>query len=381
VEGLVQQSLLRVEPDAAADPRLGMLETIREYAQGQLSVSGEATLLRRRHALYFSTLAGRAAPYLFQAEQAHWLARLEADHDNLRGALQWAIEHDPEVGLRLAGALWWFWWSHGHLGEGRRWLEVVLDRGRGLAAVFRVPAVHAAGAIALHQGDYGAARAWLEEGLALFRNLGDPSGVAMSLTHLGTLAEHQDDDERAIALFVESLALYRALQDGRGTAFVLNRLGEVARARGDHRRARELYTESLTLRREQEDKGAVVWSLHNLGYIALNEHDPATGCALFTEALTISRALEEPWAIALCLAGLAASTDAAASPERAGTLYGASEALREACGARLWPADRADYERGLAACRRRAEAASFEASWAGGRSLSLKQAVAYALGG
>ena len=124
---LVDKSLLRVTEGTDAEPRFSMLETIREYALEQLAASGQAETLRRQHAAYFLALAEAIVPQLIEPQEARWLARLEEEHDNLRAALQWFVDHDEtEKAARLAAALRWFWDTHGHVGamEGRAtWLQ------------------------------------------------------------------------------------------------------------------------------------------------------------------------------------------------------------------------------------------------------------------
>src|SRR5581483_7582102 len=176
VASLVDKSLLRTE--GGHEPRLGMLETLREYAGERLEAAGETGRLREAHAAYYLALAEEAEPYLRGAQQATWLARLEDEHDNLRAALQWALQQgDAATGLRLGGALWRFWYLHGHAGEGWRWLTQLLalpgdDAGDDLARA-RAQALSGAGTFAELRGDHAGAQALLEESLAIRERLGD----------------------------------------------------------------------------------------------------------------------------------------------------------------------------------------------------------------
>jgi len=116
---LVDKSLLRQEAPSSSEPRFRMLETIREYALERLEESSEAESLRLRHANYYLSLAQQAQPALRGPRAARWLEQLEAEHENLRAALSWAVEADErDVGLRLAGTLGEFWEMRGHLSEG-----------------------------------------------------------------------------------------------------------------------------------------------------------------------------------------------------------------------------------------------------------------------
>src|SRR5262249_45344400 len=137
---LIHKSLVGADT-TGAEARYRMLETIREYARARLAARSETAASGARHLRYYQALAEQAPPELTGARQQEWLTRLEADHDNLRAALAWAIEQaSAEFALRLAGALWRFWWVRGHLSEGRRWLEAALalaDQALGDAAATR----------------------------------------------------------------------------------------------------------------------------------------------------------------------------------------------------------------------------------------------------
>ena len=145
---LVDQSLVAAEAGETASYR--MLETVRHYARYQLIASGEADMMAGRHLAYLVGLAERADPELRRSDQARWMARLEAEHDNLRAGLDWALGHEPQTGMRLAGALAWYW-LFGHQQEGRRWLAAALaaaddrptlDRGRALLAMALLDSFH-----------------------------------------------------------------------------------------------------------------------------------------------------------------------------------------------------------------------------------------------
>ena len=159
VSSLLDKSLLRQEEGPKGEPRFVMLETIHEFAREKLEQSGEAEEIKRAHAQYFLTLAEEAYPELKGANQLGVARALEAEHDNMRAALTWALERkEVEVALRLGGALWWFWSIRGYYSEGRRWLEEALAiEGRGLPEV-RAMALAGVGWLAWDQGDYDRAQ-------------------------------------------------------------------------------------------------------------------------------------------------------------------------------------------------------------------------------
>jgi predicted ATPase len=339
---LVDKSLLR--QDAQADPHAGnleprvvMLETIREYAWERLTASGEAEALRRRHAAYFLALAESAEPALLGPDQAVWLARLESEHDNARAVLRWAVESaEFEHGLRLAGALWRFWQVRGHLSEGVRWLETLLARdeagGRRVAAPVRARALKGAGVLAYRQGDYGQAATWLEESLALQRDLGNPEGIAAALNNLGLVAYDLGDYARAAALHAESLALRREVGDTWGSAISLNNLGLVARRQSDYGRARALFEESLALHRELGDEGGSTLALLNLGDVARIQGDHERALGLLEESLALTRQLGDTGHQALALLILGAVAREQGSYGRAAAWLEESLALTRQAG-------------------------------------------------
>jgi predicted ATPase/DNA-binding SARP family transcriptional activator len=319
---LVDQSLVRqtAGPDGAA--RLGMLETIREYARERLEFSGEAEAARRRHAAFFLSLAGEAAPELSGPDQAAWMDRLEIEHNNLRQALTTYHEHDEgEDELRLAAALWRFWWQRGFLHEGRQRLEQALAREADVAKEIRATAHDGAGALAEAQGDLAAAAIHHEAALALRRELGDRRGEARALTDFGIIADKMGDPERAMQLFAAALAIARAEDDRPQLAACLANLGFVSLDQGDHQRAASSFKESLDLFRELGDQRNLSYVLGGLGNLAFLNGDYAGAATLQEESLNVLRELGDRQGMADALADLGHAVQRQGELARAEELY------------------------------------------------------------
>jgi non-specific serine/threonine protein kinase len=378
---LMRKSLLRArQSDESAEPRLGMLEMVREYAGEQLARSGEEPAVAARHCAWCLALAEEAEANIRGPDQRALLDRLEAEHDNLRAALNWC-QLDPgrgEVGLRLAGALGWFWRLHGHMTEGRRWLDAALRARQGVLDRARPRALNGAGLLACGQGDYRRARQLLEESLVVAQSLGDRAAIAWAHHTLGRVGFGERDLERGTADFERSNELFRALGDMGGTAYSLFFWGCLARETGDQQHARALHAECLARARQVEDAWLLSFALSINGNQAWLVGHFARAEALYREGLVLSRDIRAKWGIAECLWGLAGLAAAQGHPERAARLYGAERALRVAIGAVVL-GDMSRFERDVAAARTALGDARFEALAAEGRALALERAIAYGL--
>ena len=376
---LVEQSLVRVEPNES-NTRYGMLEPVRQYALERLQESDEEERVRARHAAFFLALAERAEPELRKPDQLEWLELLEMDHDNLRAALSWAVEHGhDETGLRLCVALQRFWSVRGYLEEGRRWLETALSACPSAEPSIRARALHAIGRMALEQGDRTLADRVLQESLELCRSLGDKGGMAASLQGLAEVALWERDYERAAMLCTESVALRREIDDRQGLATSLNISGLVETHRGDYERALGLHEEGLTVARQAGDTWSLAVHLDNLGWATLGQGDQERAARHFGEALKLNSELGEKWLSADCLDGLARVASVQGSPVRAARLWGAAKAASEAIGALAAPLDQTAYDWHVAAARAQLDEEAFDTAWTEGRSLTFEQAVEYAL--
>jgi predicted ATPase/class 3 adenylate cyclase len=380
VESLVEKSLLRQEEGPEGEPRFVMLETIHEFAREKLEESGEAEEIRSLHAQYFLALSEEAEIGVTAAARSEWLKRLETEHDNLRAALSWSLERgQAETALRLAGALGEFWMTRGHLNEGAGWLESALSYSDGIPAPVRAKALDLAGSIENYRGEHERAESLLEEGAALYRELGDKRGLAPVLNSMGHTAADLGNWGRAEALYRESMDLGRELGDEERVYSALNNLGWAALCQEDYERATELCRESLALAESIGRRDLLRHGGLNLGWASLGQGDHVSATAHFREGLAFFREGGDQVNIVEVLEGLAGAAGMQGKGERAARLYAAAQALRETIGAPLLPGDRPRYERHVAAARSGVERAAWEAAWEEGQTMSAEEAIAYAL--
>jgi non-specific serine/threonine protein kinase len=418
---LVDKSLVILEwPNEAG--RYRTLETVRQYASEKLVSSGETQRLRDEHVRYFLSLAEAAVPHLRGSGHLKWLRRLEGEHDNLRTALGWSVESEPHLALRLAGALWGFWFHLGHSVEGYEWALRTLQAAPDAPARDRMRGLYTAADFAgLRLGRLSEAIALAEESLALGRETGDALAVAISLHQLGIVAIYRGNYDEAERLCQEGLAVARAaheswpagflLQDiglirvalgadeaaerffmaalethrERGddwpNTYILRDLGSLAERRGDAERAESLYRQSLSLALEYGDRPVISYDLVCLGRLALRGGELATASQQLTESLRMEWGMASTSDMPEPLDLLAELVLAQDDPLRAARLAAAADAVREELKLVLSPAETGDHDRLLAAVRDRLAPAAFEAAWAEGRALGLDRAVAYALSG
>ena len=377
---LVVKSLVVTEATGDGGVRFRMLEPVRQYAWERLVESEEGDAVRRRHAEFFLGLAEEAEPELMGPRHGAWLERLEREHDNLRVALSWSLERgETELGLRFGGTLGGFWGMIGHLQEGRRWLEAALVNRRVAPVGVRAKAVSGAGRIAWEQGDYEQAQALSEEGLELFRELGDTPNVAATLSSLGWAALFNYELERASALLEEAIALQRALGDTVSLVRTLPLLGMVAAVQHDYERAAALHEEGLALSRRIEDKLGISMSLGQMAIASLIQGSHEQTRVLCGEGLELSRRLKATRITTAHLQVLAASIGAQRRSVHTARLWGAAEGLREAIGTVLAPVERYVLEPYIAAARAQVDEAAWETALAEGKAMTLEQAVEYAL--
>jgi diguanylate cyclase (GGDEF)-like protein len=330
---LVGKSLVVLDEQAAA-PRYRMLETIRQYAREKLLEAQESEQLRDRHLNYYMHLSERAEPSLLGARRAIWVRRLEAEHDNIRAALERASEQSVETARWLAGTLRWFWYFGDHLNEGQAWFGRVLALDedatpkRGLAR-----ALCGAGMVSANLGATDEARPWLEQSIALLRALGERELMTESVFSLGYALVQVGQDERACALFADHEALLRASAIPMILGWSLSYWGRaLAHARGDYAAARALHDESVAVGQAAQDPAILATAFMNLGHWAAEQGDYASGQRYHGESLARRRQAGTQLHIAISSHYVADMLSMQGAYQEAQPLYAEALALSRALG-------------------------------------------------
>jgi predicted ATPase/class 3 adenylate cyclase len=377
LSSLVDESLIRAD-EPNGQPRFSMLETIREFGQEQLSAAGELELARRRHSEYFLKLALEAEAHLTGADQGEWLGGLDREHGNMRAALRWAIDTaQPGPAQQAAGALWRFWQQHGHLAEGRRWLDeiVAMPSGR-LPTAARGKALTGAGGIAWWQIDHPAARAFYDEALAVERQVGEPARIAEALYNDAFALGAAGDLEAANRLLEESLTLYRQVDNEPGVARALVMLVLPDAQAGKWELVIARIEEAVSIWRRLGERLQLAFDLTWLAfaYGRAGRRQDAHRAAI--EALSIFREADNATGIALAFQDLAFLAVWEGRPGDALRFAGAADSLRERIGGGP-PAGFGGMLEGDPAAEARSQMGDAEAerSWQEGRSLDVEGAL------
>jgi predicted ATPase/class 3 adenylate cyclase len=381
LQTLVEHSLVRAE-EIGGEPRFSMLEAIREYAAERLAEGGDEASMQAAHAAAFLEVAETHRRLVLGREGARHLDRLERDHDNLRGALRWAIDAgEAEIALRMAASLWRFWQLRGHLAEGRQWTEaaLALAMSRSDLAALRSAALVADGGLLYWQADLVASTARYAEALSLARAVDDASRIVEALGNLGMMIASTGRTSEAATMFAEGMPLAEASGDRDALAILL--FGDAYRLAVEGRLDDSYagFERAATLFREV---GNVYWeatSLHGLGQVRRLASDAASAEPLYREALIRLNGLADRAGVAVELDLLAVTAIMLGDPVRGMRLAGAAAGLRDALGAGQW-LELQVYRPPTDMALELLEPVVAREALAEGRSWSLAAAVAYALG-
>jgi predicted ATPase len=319
---LLDKSLVRRDGD-----RFSMLETIREFAAERLEESGDEDELRRRHATYLAELAEASQEHLFGPEDKPLREQFRVEWDNVRAALTWAVEnHEPELGLRLAGGLTMSWLDRNLAVEGERWLRALLEGPGPVADAVRGRALITAATVAGVRGDFDQAAAWGMDALEYFRTAGSESGLAWSLTTMAYLRLDRGDLEQAAEMLDEAEALQRSIGSSTGIRRIMHLRGQQAAAAGDIERARRVLREAGELSRAEDDLFSAASTFHSLGDVELDAGEIEAAERAYRDALRSAWDCEADRLVCYCLAGLAAVAAGRGDGRRAALVWGFAEA-------------------------------------------------------
>ncbi|PTR30191.1 putative ATPase [Rhodococcus sp. OK519] len=382
VASLVDKSILTAEKTGTT-VRYGMLETLRDYGQERLEESGECGRFRGRHRDWYLHLAEDAEAHWIGPRQPETVARLTRERANLRDALEFSVTDsaEGEAGVRMANALFPFWFCRGMLGEGRHWFARVLAASDDGPDFRRIAALAAASQFAGMQEDFAAGTALVTEADRLAAEIGDPVADAIVSHARGRQALYRGELTEAIGHFERAVGPFRSLTDPHRLIWALLALGLVAGMDGDIGRARACHEEVLAITRSRGESQCRARAMFLLGLTWWRQGGYDRATALFTEALALSVQVDDRFAGAGCLESSAWGAALARDGERAAVLSGAAESLRQAMGVPpvLIPTMMLFHEE----CRRRCRALlgerAFEGAFTRGGALEFADAVDYAL--
>lgn len=334
---LVERSLVAME----AGGRYRLLEIVRQYAQEKLAASGEAAGLAKRHFDFYLGLATEARSGLVGPEQAKWLARLDAELENLLLAHGWAAGSTESAapGVLLVSALKFYWINRGLLELGKRTTLEALRR-PGVSDASRCKGLFHAGQIAYFMGRYAEARESLRESLELADRVGDQRTMAAALQPLGLAAMGEGDRPAARAYLEQAVRLART-RDPREVAAALSALALLLRLEGKNDEARLTYEEVLAISRDLGDRESEIIVLINRALIAMGAAELQTARADLADALALAAPLGSARIDQCLLDACAALASLEEQPERAARLFDAAECRARETGMRRDPADEA----------------------------------------
>jgi predicted ATPase len=293
---LVDRSLLRPHEhqlDGRGEPRVNVLETLREFGLERLAAHNEADQLHRRHAAYYLALAEAAETEIGEPKRTFSGSGLEEDHDNLRAALDWSLRQgDGATGLRLVAALWRFWAERGYLSEGRRWLREVLELPADAAtdaSGVRTRALLGAAHLAVEHGFLDEAGPLSTQAVALAQNLADRRLVVAALNTQGLLACQRGAYEEAARRHDEALALASMIGERAGVAAALTGLANAAGRTGNRNRTKGLFEQTLVEYRAIGNMRGIADTLKSLCFLAMYASALSEAEQLGTEAISYLR--------------------------------------------------------------------------------------------
>ena len=378
---LVDKSIL-IADDHGGRTRYHMLETIREYGRGRLRESGTEAAVRTRHTDHFERMVEQAREEFFGPDQKRWMARIQDEHSNIRTVLEYALTEPGRAatGLKIAGALWFFWIASGLTEEGRHWLERLLKLDAA-PNTWRNRALWACAYLCILQEDRACAEARIAECRRNAEETGDAESVAWAAQLCGIVAMSVGDLAGARGYLEDGLARHRACADDIGAVDTMFYLAAVVALLGEPRWAAALCEEALALCDSRGERWLKSYMHWDLGLVAWQLGDCTRAAASGRDGLRLAREFNEQWAIAFCVELLAWAAHVEIKHRRAAYLLGCADGIWHRIGAPLFGMRhlRRYHEQCTSTVRTALGAAAFEAEFGKGKQAGLDQAISVAL--
>ena len=380
IESLIDHSMVKRmmlepgSPDQQKEPRFYFLETIREYALARLEASGEREAARRRHAEYYLAMAERVEQKLYGRDQSPAVSMLILEQDNLRAALEWAIErHEAELVQRMCGALGIFWEARTSFQEAHRWIDVALNMTGQVSPTIRAKLLMAASRLALWEVACERSRELAGEALALYETVGDEAGKTHAIFQIGDTWHMQGEYTRAAPYLEQSARELHELGDLRTYAFALSRLGAIAILENDFPQAWARLNEALPLLRQYSEPGLLTVSLVYLGVLAVVQGDLKQSASYLHEGLLLAQKTGNRFMLAADLIAFGCLLGITQGPSYAAKVCSAAEALFASLNTALPVAYGPLYNTYLSGVKSQIDELTWATWWDEGKALSAEE--------
>lgn len=378
---LVEKNLVISREDFTGEPRFTMLETVHAFARELIEGTDEGDQLRHRHAAYFTELMMVAAEEMRTGKQIYWFDRLQAEQENLRSILSWSLNGaHVEYGLKIAHGMMDYWFYYGRGVEGRRWIELALDKSPESKPLLRAGVLQSAGRITYVIGNPKEARQYQHEALELYKEAGEERKIGWTLMDLGIMyLENEGEIKQGIAYAEQGLEILRSIDDKPGMASALNILGELTRVLGDDAASKRYYEESLAVVKETGERWREAMLYSNLCYLACHGQDFELALQHIRKAIQLVQEINNEYWFAYLLGTAAGPAAGLGRWEDAARLLGASDGLYEKLGSMNQPADQVEHESMEANIRTELGGQAFEAAWEAGHEVPTDEMISFVL--
>ncbi len=380
IEALIDHSLVKRvmlesgSTDEHQDPRFYLLETIREYALRQLEASGELEAAQLRHAEYYLALAERVEPKLYGRDQSSAVAMLTLEQDNLRAALEWAIEGDEtELAQRLCGALGIFWEARTAFQEAHRWIDVALEMPGQVSPTIRARLLMAASRLALWEVACERSRELAGQALALYEVLGDEAGKTHAIFQIGDTWHMQGEYVQAAPFLEQSAHRLYEIGDMRTYAFALSRLGAIAILENNFPQEWTRLNEALPLLRQYSEPGLLTVTLVYLGVLSVVQGGLKQSASYLHEGLLLAQKTGNRFMLASDLIAFGCLLGITQGPSYAAKVCSAAEALFASLNTSLPVAYGPLYHAYLDGVKAQVDETTWAAWWVEGKALSAEE--------